>query len=129
MVDKAAPMKSVQMAHLAEEALDDLKAINVVTMDVSELTDVMDYMVIASGSSSRHVKSLASNVSVELKKQGIHVIGIEGEKTGDWVLVDLGDVVVHVMLPDVRDLYDLERLWTAHSSQRDTRSVQSEELD
>ncbi|MFT5710554.1 MAG: ribosome-associated protein [Halioglobus sp.] len=129
MVDKAAPMKSVQMAHLVEEALDDLKAINVVTMDVSELTDVMDYMVIASGSSSRHVKSLASNVSVELKKKGIHIIGVEGEKTGDWVLVDLGDVVVHVMLPDVRDLYDLERLWTAHSSNRDTRSVQSEELD
>ena len=129
MVDKAAPMKSVQMANLAKEALDDLKAINVVTMDVSELTDVMDYMVIASGSSSRHVKSLASNVAVELKKRGIHIIGVEGEKTGDWVLVDLGDVVVHVMLPDMRDLYDLERLWTAHSSQRDAGSVQSEELD
>jgi len=129
MVDKAAPMKSAQMAHLAEEALHDLKAINVVTMDVSELTDVMDYMVIASGSSSRHVKSLASNVSVELKKRGVSVIGVEGEKTGDWVLVDLGDVVVHVMLPDVRDLYDLERLWTAHSSQRNADSMQSEEAD
>ena len=129
MVDKAAPMKSVQMASLAEEALADLKAINVVTMDVSELTDVMDYMVVASGSSSRHVKSLATNVSVELKKQGIHIIGVEGEKAGDWVLVDLGDVVVHVMLPDARDLYDLERLWTAHSSQRDTGSAQSEEQD
>jgi ribosome-associated protein len=129
MVDKAAPMKSAQMASLAEEALGDLKAINVVTMDVSELTDVMDYMVVASGSSSRHVKSLATNVSVELKKKGIHIIGIEGEKAGDWVLVDLGDVVVHVMLPDARDLYDLERLWTAHSSQRDTGFAQSEELD
>ncbi len=129
MVDKAAPMKSAQVASLAEEALGDLKAINVVTMDVSELTDVMDYMVVASGSSSRHVKSLANNVSVELKKNGIHIIGIEGEKTGDWVLVDLGDVVVHVMMPDARDLYDLERLWTAHSSQRDSDSATSEELD
>lgn len=129
MVDKAAPMKSAQVASLAEEALSDLKAINVVTMDVSELTDVMDYMVVASGSSSRHVKSLANNVSVELKKNGIHIIGVEGEKAGDWVLVDLGDVVVHVMMPDARDLYDLERLWTAHSSQRDSDSAASEELD
>ena len=84
---------------------------------------------VASGSSSRHVKSLASNVSVELKKKGIHIIGIEGEKAGDWVLVDLGDVVVHVMLPDARDLYDLERLWTAHSSQREAATAQSEDLD
>ncbi len=122
MVDKTAPMKSEEIKKLAEEALDDLKAINVVTVDVSKLTDVMDYLVIASGSSSRHVKSLANNVSVELKKQGIRPLGIEGENTGDWVLVDLGDVVVHVMLPDTRDLYDLERLWSEHHPQRNSES-------
>ena len=125
MVDKTAPMKSEQIKKLAEEALDDLKAINVVTVDVSKLTDVMDYLVIASGSSSRHVKSLANNVSVELKKQGIRPLGIEGENAGDWVLVDLGDVVVHVMLPDTRDLYDLERLWSEHHPQRNSESDSS----
>jgi len=125
MVDKTAPMKSEEIKKLAEEALDDLKAINVVTVDVSKLTDVMDYLVIASGSSSRHVKSLANNVSVELKKQGIRPLGIEGENTGDWVLVDLGDVVVHVMLPDTRDLYDLERLWSEHHPQRNPESDSS----
>ena len=119
MVDKTTPMNSEQVKQLAEEALDDLKALNVVTMDVSALTDVMDYLVIASGSSSRHVKSLASNVSVEMKKHGVRPLGIEGEAAGDWVLVDLGDVVVHVMLPDTRDLYDLERLWSNHHPQRD----------
>ncbi len=118
MVDKTTPMNSEQVRTLVEEALDDLKAINVVTMDVSELTDVMDYLVIASGSSSRHVKSLANNVSVEVKKHGVRPLGIEGEKTGDWVLLDLGDVVVHVMLPDMRDLYDLERLWSNHPPRR-----------
>jgi ribosome-associated protein len=93
-------------------ALDDLKAVNTVSLDVSGLTDVMDYLVIASGTSNRHVKSLADNVSVEAKKQGVRPLGTEGEEAGEWVLVDLGDVVVHVMLPATRDFYDLERLWS-----------------
>lgn len=111
-------MEPEALKNLAEEALDDLKGINIVSLDVSDLTDVMDYIVIASGSSNRHVKSLASNVSVEAKKQGVQPLGIEGEQAGEWVLVDLGDVVVHVMLPDTRDLYDLERLWSEHHPQR-----------
>ena len=106
-------MESEQLTQLVVAALDDLKAVNIVTLDVSALTDVMDYMVIASGTSNRHVKSLASNVSVEAKKQGNAPIGVEGEDAGEWVLVDFGDVVVHVMLPSIRDYYDLERLWTA----------------
>ena len=105
-------MEAEPLSHLIVEALDDLKGVNIVTMDVDGLTDVMDKLVIASGTSNRHVKALANNVSVEAKKQGMPPIGIEGDDAGEWVLVDFGDVVVHVMLPATRDLYDLERLWT-----------------
>lgn len=105
-------MESEQFAQYIVAALDDLKAVNTVTLDVRPLTDVMDFMVITSGTSNRHVKSLASHVSVEAKKQGMAPMGTEGEDAGEWVLVDFGDVVVHVMLPATRDFYDLERLWT-----------------
>ena len=104
------------LKELVLEALDDLKALNPVILDVTELTDVMDYLVIASGTSNRHVKSLASNVSMEAKKRGMRPLGIEGEDAGEWVLVDFGDVVVHVMLPATRDFYDLERLWVKHDN-------------
>ncbi len=107
-------MEAQELKKLVIEALDDLKAINVVIMDVSALTDIMDYMVIASGTSNRHVKSLASNLGAEAKKAGIPPIGVEGDDAGEWVLVDFGDIVVHVMLPATRDFYDLERLWTDH---------------
>ena len=106
-------MDADKLAELAVSALGDLKAVNTVTVDVRELTDVMDYLVITSGTSNRHVKSLASNVSVEAKKAGARPLGVEGEDAGEWVLVDFGDVVVHVMLPATRDFYDLERLWTS----------------
>ena len=92
-------------------ALEDLKAVNIVTLDVTGLTDVMDYLIIASGTSNRHVKSLAGNVCMEAKRQELRPLGVEGEDAGEWVLVDFGDVVVHVMLPATRDFYDLERLW------------------
>jgi ribosome-associated protein len=104
-------MDSEPLKELVIEALDDLKAVNTVSLDVSDLTDVMDYMVIASGTSNRHVKSLADNVCMEAKKQGMRPLGVEGQDAGEWVLVDFGDVVVHVMLPATRDFYDLERLW------------------
>tara|TARA_B110000503_G_scaffold43274_1_gene70766 strand:+ start:5391 stop:5726 length:336 start_codon:yes stop_codon:yes gene_type:complete len=106
-------MESEQFKQLVVAALGDLKAVNTVTLDVSALTDMTDYMVITSGTSNRHVKSLATNVAVEAKNVGNVPIGIEGDDTGEWVLVDFGDVVVHVMLPATRDYYDLERLWTA----------------
>jgi ribosome-associated protein len=105
-------MESEQFTQYIVAALDDLKAVNTVTLDVRTLTDVMDFMVITSGTSNRHVKSLASHVSVEAKKLGMAPMGTEGEDAGEWVLVDFGDVVVHVMLPATRDFYDLERLWT-----------------
>jgi ribosome-associated protein len=110
------PMETEQFTQFVVAALDDLKAVNTVTLDVSGLTDVMDYLVITSGTSNRHVKSLANHFSVEAKKQGVRPLGIEGEEAGDWVLVDCGDVVVHVMLPATRDFYDLERLWTRTES-------------
>ena len=106
-------MDAEKLTALAVDALDDLKAVNTVTVDVRSLTDVMDFLVIASGTSTRHVKALAGNVSVEAKKAGARPLGVEGEDASEWVLVDFGDVVVHVMLPATRDLYDLERLWAS----------------
>jgi len=106
-------MEAEAQKNLVVDALEDLKAVNTVTLNVKGLTDVMDYLVIASGTSNRHVKSLADNVCMQAKKDGLRPLGVEGEGAGDWVLVDFGDVVVHVMLPAVRDFYDLERLWTS----------------
>ncbi|MEM1403670.1 MAG: ribosome silencing factor [Pseudomonadota bacterium] len=96
---------------MINDALDDMKGVNAVTLDVRELSNVMDYLVVCSGNSNRHVKSLAENVSMKCKEAGHRPLGIEGADAGEWVLVDLGDVVVHVMQPATRDFYDLERLW------------------
>ncbi len=104
-------MEAEQFTQFVVSALDDLKAVNTVTLDVSGLTDMMDYLIVTSGTSNRHVKSLANHVAVEAKQQGVRPLGVEGEDAGEWVLVDFGDVVVHVMLPATRDFYDLERLW------------------
>lgn len=93
-------------------ALEELKAKDVKEIDVRGKTGVTDFMVIASGTSSRHVKSIADEVIKQAKQAGVAPLGIEGEREAEWVLVDLGDVVVHVMLPRVREFYALERLWT-----------------
>ena len=98
---------------LVLDALDDLKAVDPVVIDVKALSSVMDFLVIASGTSTRHVKSLADNVIMRAKSEAMRPIGIEGESVGEWVLVDFGDVVVHVMQPATRSFYDLERLWAA----------------
>ena len=105
-------MQTEQLKQVVLSALDDLKAENVVEIDVSQRTSVTDLMVIASGTSTRHVKSLADNVLQEVKDQGVKPIGIEGGNgSSDWVLVDLGEVVLHVMMPAARSFYDLERFW------------------
>jgi len=101
-----------ELVEIVCEALDDLKAQNVVTLDVMSMSEVMDTLVIASGTSNRHVKSLAGNVVDEAKKKDLRPIGIEGMESADWVLVDYGSVVVHVMLPQARKFYDLEKLWS-----------------
>src|SRR6201987_2838822 len=92
-------------------ALDDMKAVNVRVLDVRGLTDIADTMVIASGNSDRHVRSIAERVVERAKAAGFRPLGTEGERDGEWVLVDLQDVIVHVMLPRVREFYGLERLW------------------
>ena len=104
-------MHSDKLKQLVMKALNELKGTEVVCMNVSELTSVTDYMIIACGTSTRHVKSLADNVSVKCKEQGVNPLGTEGLESSAWVLVDLGDVVVHIMLTATRQLYDLERLW------------------
>ena len=93
-------------------ALDDLKAKDVKEIDVRGKTSIADILIIASGTSTRHVKSLADEVVRFVKKAGMMPLGVEGEKEAEWVLVDLGDIIVHVMLPRIREFYGLERLWT-----------------
>ena len=110
--------KSLQA--IVEDALDDLKAKDVTVLDVSELTDVMDTLIIATGTSNRHVKSLAGNVLEDCKKSGFPALGSEGTDHGEWALVDYGDMVVHIMLQQTRDLYELEKLWSMEPESRNS---------
>ncbi len=105
-------MSNKKLKNTIVTALEDLKANDITVLSVAESSTVTDWMVIASGTSNRHVKALANNVEVEAKKNGFKSIGSEGNDTAEWVLVDFGDVIVHVMLPSTRDFYDLESLWT-----------------
>jgi ribosome-associated protein len=104
--ERAHPLQDVVTA-----ALDDMKAVNVKVLDVRGLTDIADTMVIASGNSDRHVRSIADRVVERAKAAGFRPLGTEGERDGEWVLVDLQDIILHVMLPRVREFYGLERLW------------------
>lgn len=104
-------MNTEELTALVVEALEDMKAVDIRVLEVGHITSVTDTLVIVSGTSSRHVKSIANNVVMEAKKAKMPPIGVEGEDTGEWVLVDLGDVVVHVMMPEIRDFYNLEKLW------------------
>jgi ribosome-associated protein len=98
-------------------AIDDMKGENLLELDVKGKTSITDKMIIVTGTSSRHVKSIASNVAAEAKKNGSQPLGVEGEDQGEWVLVDLGDIVVHVMQAHVRQFYDLEKLWSFDDAQ------------
>lgn len=107
----AAPPTALRSIVMA--ALEDMKAVNVKVLDVRRLTDITDTMVIASGTSDRHVRSVAERVIEKAKQAGFRAFGVEGERDGEWVLVDLPDVLVHIMLPRVREFYGLEKLWDA----------------
>lgn len=102
---------AIALKELVLTAVDDRKGVEPVALDVAALTEVTDYMVICSGSSNRHVKAIVDNVLDAVKARGIAVLGIEGRASSDWVLIDLADVVVHVMRAETRAFYDLERLW------------------
>ncbi len=98
---------------VVHEALEDVKAKDILAIDVSLISNVADAIVIASGTSTRHIKALADNVAEEARKAGFRPLGVEGERDAEWILIDLGFVVVHVMLPTARRFYDLESLWRA----------------
>lgn len=114
----SAEKTAAQCLEIVRFALNDVKAQNIVELDVTGLTNVADMIVIASGTSTRHVKALADNVAEEAKKQGYRPIGVEGERDAEWILIDLSFVVVHVMLPTARKFYDLESLWRPVEQQK-----------
>jgi ribosome-associated protein len=120
--------KSVTTATLRKsvvDALEELKAKEVREIDVRGKTSIADLLVIASGTSARHVKSIADEVVRFAKKAGVMPLGVEGEVEGEWVLVDLGDVIVHVMLPRIREFYGLERLWTVGDHGHESDAAQA----
>jgi len=104
------------------DALADMKALEVKVLDVRGLTDIADFMVIASGTSDRHVRSVAQRVVEKTKEAGFRPHGVEGEQDGDWVLIDLSEMIVHVMLPRVREFYGLEKLWDMTATKRAARA-------
>ncbi|SIS45252.1 ribosome silencing factor [Neptunomonas antarctica] len=104
-------MQTEQLIEIVRGALEDVKARDIEVIDVRGKSSITSYMVVASGTSKRHVVSLAHAVSDKVKEVGIQPLGTEGQTDGEWVLVDLGEVVVHVLMPDARSYYDLEHLW------------------
>jgi len=109
-------MNSEQLSTLVVDALEEVKAKDITVLDVRKMTEVTDYMVVASGTSNRHVKALIENVTEKAKAAGHRPIGVEGEDGGEWVLLDLQDALVHVMQPKVREFYNLEKLWSLGSA-------------
>lgn len=115
-------MSNMSLSETIRSAIEDLKGIDIVSIDVREMTSIADEMIIATGTSNRHVKALCRNLIDQAKEQGFRPLSSEGEDVADWILVDFGDMLVHLMLPDTREFYDLERLWslTPESRQQDS---------
>ena len=112
-----------QLLQLVHESLEDFKAIDIQEIDVSAHNPLTDRFVVASGSSSRHVKSMAENLVMKAKAAGCPPLGVEGQAQAEWVLVDLNDIIVHLMLPKTRAFYNLEKLWEASSGHRNNASM------
>ena len=122
-------MKKRELKEIILEAANDLKGQSIDCIDVRRLTSIADYMVIVTGRSSTHVKALSDNVVKEVKKANFEVVGVEGRAQSEWVLVDLGDIVVHVMLSRFRELYNLEELWNFEVSPKlEKKSLRSPDL-
>jgi ribosome-associated protein len=116
-------MRLNKLQQIAVTALEDIKARDIKVLDVRKLTSLYDSLVIASADSNRQVNALAHHVRDKLKEAGANVVGMEGEETGEWVLVDCGDIVVHVMQPAVRAYYNLEELWESAPSRRRAKAA------
>jgi|TARA_E500000075_G_C6847309_1_gene248199 ribosome-associated protein len=116
-------LKASELRDHVVAALEDLKGVNIVTLDVAALTPMTDYMVLVTGTSNRHVKALVDTANESSKAIGIQPLGIEGRESYDWVLVDLADVIVHVMNEEARNFYELERLWSDLDEAGDTEEV------
>jgi ribosome-associated protein len=111
-------MQAEAICRAAVEALEDIKAEDIVVMNVRKMSSLFDYVIVASAESTRQARALANNVQEKLRTIGSRVLGVEGESAGEWVLVDLGDVIVHVMQPTVRAYYNLEQLWGGYAAKR-----------
>lgn len=114
---KASKARS-RLTEVVLDALGDMKAVDIKALDVRGITDITDTMVVASGTSDRHVKSIADRVVQRCKEAGFRPYGVEGERDGEWVLLDLNDLVLHVMLPRIREFYALEKLWETSAAKR-----------
>jgi len=119
---KAAAARAASLKAVVINALDDMKALEIKVLDVRGLTDVADTMVIASGTSDRHVRSVAQKLVEKTKAAGFRPHGVEGQQDSDWVLIDLNEMIVHVMLPRVREFYGLEKLWDITAAKRAARA-------
>lgn len=111
ILSKDKTLQSEALSAFVSEKIDDLKGRDIISLDIRDKASFADYMVVASGNSNRHVKSIAQNVAMECRAEGVEPLGIEGNDVGEWSLVDLGSVVVHVMTDEQRDKYQLEQLW------------------
>ncbi len=105
-------MNSEELVKIVVDALEDIKAYDIDVIDVSKITSLFGYIIIASADSTRQTKSLANNVQEKVKGAGGHIFSVEGEQSGEWLLVDLGDAIVHIMMPAAREYYNLKALWS-----------------
>lgn len=113
-------MQAEAICRAAVDALEEIKAEDIVVMDVRNMSSLFDYMIVASAESTRQTRALVGNLQEKIKPQGGQILGVEGENAGEWVLVDLGDVIVHVMQPAIRSYYNLEQLWGGEAPATDS---------